>query len=149
MNNTIFCSVTLNPIKQVASSKSKCHEIKVSLLFRRWHEIHQHCNNPKSSYQEDHNIFCKVPQNKVFWVTLTITPEYPEMLEGYITGALTTCKNDFPSYVTCGVLSYAKAKVTQYLRENIDFHEDLQGLRFEMEAVLMSPLLMMVTIVEQ
>lgn len=117
-----FCSVTLNPIKRIASSETDTHEIRVSLLFRQLQEIHQHCVYPESLCQEDHHTLWKESFNNVFAVDFVITD------------VLTTSKKDFPSYVSPGIFSYVTAKVSQYLQENINFDDDLLKFRFEMAA---------------
>uniref|UniRef100_A0A803MLN9 Uncharacterized protein n=1 Tax=Chenopodium quinoa TaxID=63459 RepID=A0A803MLN9_CHEQI len=134
-NDFKVCSVTLNPIKRVASSKNDTHEIRVSLLFRHWREV---ClSNPECLTQEDRYILWKEPfSNKIFEVAFVIKPENPDMVEGYITNALRTCKKNLPTYVSPGVLSFVIAKVSRCLRENVVFDKDLQGFRFELAAVV-------------
>uniref|UniRef100_A0A803LAH2 Uncharacterized protein n=1 Tax=Chenopodium quinoa TaxID=63459 RepID=A0A803LAH2_CHEQI len=133
-NNYKVCSITLEPIERLPySSKIDSHEIGVSLFFHHKLEIHQHCNDPESIYQQDHNILWTEPTNKYYRAMFVITPQKSDMIEGYLANALINCKkDDLPAYVSHGVLSYVSAKVSKYLRENVTFDDDLPWFMYEL-----------------
>lgn len=58
------------------------------------------------------------------------------MIENSITRAINGNKKDFPCYVSDGVLSYVKEKVSRYVQDYVDFENDFLRLRFEMDVVV-------------